>query len=82
MLLVGEPLVFGEDLLVKHELLSESEAKAIAKKLGTPIEKFPKISVNDPQAKKLNAQPGSLIAIYREDPNSSYTYYRYVTKEV
>ncbi|MCL5679926.1 MAG: DNA-directed RNA polymerase subunit H [Candidatus Marsarchaeota archaeon] len=75
-------MVFGEDLLIKHELLSESEAKAIAKKLGTTLDKFPKISVNDPQAKKLNAQPGSLIAIYREDPNSSYTYYRYVTKEV
>ncbi|MCL4404499.1 DNA-directed RNA polymerase subunit H [Candidatus Marsarchaeota archaeon] len=81
MLLVGEPLVFGEDLLVKHELLSESEAKAVSKKFGTQLDKFPKISVNDPQVKKLNAQPGNLIAIYREDPNSSYTYYRYVVKE-
>lgn len=82
MLLVGEPLVFGEDLLVKHELLSESEAKAVAKKFGAALDKFPKISVSDPQAKKLNAQPGDLIAIHREDPNSSYIYYRYVTKEV
>ncbi len=79
-MLVGEPLVFGEDLLVKHELLSESEAKAVSKKFNTPLDKFPKIFESDPQAQKLNAKPGSLIAIHREDPNEKYIYYRYVIK--
>lgn len=67
--------------MVKHELLSENEAKEIAKKLNTPLEKFPKIFESDPGIKELGAKPGSLIAIHRDDPVSGkYIYYRYVIK--
>lgn len=67
-------------LISEHELLSASDAKKIIKKYDTPLEKFPKLLESDPQAKKLNAKPGSLIAIHRNDPTGTYTYYRLVVK--
>ena len=67
-------------LIPEHELLSASEMKKVIKKYNTPLEKFPKILESDPQAKKLGAKPGSLIAISREDPTGKYTYYRLVVK--
>lgn len=71
-------MVAPHNLIPEHKLLSESEAKNTAKKYGIPLDKFPKILDADPQAKKLNAKPGQLIAITREDPTGKYTYYRYV----
>ncbi len=69
---------FGEELLVKHELLSESEANKVAKEYGTPLEKFPKLFSDDPQAVSIGAKPGNLVLIHREDPTGKYNYYRYV----
>ena len=65
---------------MKHELLSESEAEKVAKKYGVPLEKFPKIFSDDPQAVSIGAKPGSLVLIHREDPTSEYDYYRYVVE--
>lgn len=67
-------------LIPEHELLSASEAKKVIKKYNVPLEKFPKIYETDPQAKKLGAKPGNLIAVHREDPTGSYEYYRLVVK--
>lgn len=66
-------------LIPKHEVLSEAAAKAISKKLNTPLEKFPKMPASDVQAKLLDAKPGDVIAISRHDPTGKYTYYRIVT---
>jgi DNA-directed RNA polymerase subunit H (RpoH/RPB5) len=66
--------------LVKHEVLSDSAATAIAKKFRTPLNKFPKISQTDPQCIKIGATPGQLVEISREDNGVNYTYYRYVVK--
>lgn len=68
------------NLIPKHKLLSESEAKEIAKKFNTPLDKFPKILESDPQAKQLGAKPGDLVAISRKDQTGDYTYYRLVVK--
>lgn len=73
-------LVKTPKLIPEHELLSASEAKKVSKKYDAPLEKFPKILETDPQAKKLGAKPGNLIAINREDPTGKYTYYRLVVK--
>jgi DNA-directed RNA polymerase subunit H len=67
-------------LIPEHELLSASEAKKIVKKYNVQPEKLPKILESDVQAKKLNAKPGGIIAITREDPTGKYTYYRLVVK--
>ncbi len=69
-----EPL----NLIPKHELLSDTAAKAVSKKLDTPLEKFPKILASDVQAKLLNAKPGNVVAVSRQDPTGKYTYYRIV----
>ncbi|MDE1868946.1 MAG: DNA-directed RNA polymerase subunit H [Candidatus Micrarchaeota archaeon] len=73
-------MVDAPNLIPEHELLSDSEAKKVAKRFSVPLEKFPKISVNDPQAKKLNAKKGNLVAIHRTDPTGKYTYYRLVVE--
>lgn len=67
-------------LIPEHELLSAGDAKKIMKKYDTPLEKFPKILESDPQAKRLGAKPGTMIAINREDPTGKYMYYRLVVK--
>jgi DNA-directed RNA polymerase subunit H len=71
-------LVAPRELIPQHKLLSESEAKKVAKEYGIPFEKFPKILERDPQAQTLNAKAGQLIEINREDPTGKYKHYRYV----
>lgn len=73
-------LVHTPQLIHKHELLSASEAKKVSKKYNAPLEKFSKILESDPQAKRLGAKPGTLIAVHREDPTGSYIHYRLVVK--
>ena len=59
-------------LVLKHRLLSASEAKSASARLKTPTDKFPKILESDPQAQALKATIGDLIEIDREDPTGSY----------
>ncbi|MGD0510535.1 MAG: DNA-directed RNA polymerase subunit H [Candidatus Micrarchaeaceae archaeon] len=73
-------MVRTPELIKKHELLSASEVKKVVKKYNTPLEKFQKILESDPQAKKLGAKPGDLVAIHRDDPTGSYINYRLVVK--
>lgn len=85
-MLVG--IFFGErlvpapiDLIPKHVIVSASDAKKIAKKFNTVLDKFPKILESDPQVKSIGAKPGDLIAIHRADPTGKYIYYRLVVKD-
>lgn len=73
-------MVAPRELIPQHKLLSESEAKKVAKEYGITFEKFPKILESDPQAAKLGAKLGQLIEINRVDPNGKYNHYRYVIK--
>ena len=77
-----KPLVSTYNLIPKHELLSDSEAKKVSEKFGVTIDKFPKILESDPQALKLKAHVGQLIAIERDKDSGTgeYQYYRYVVK--
>ncbi len=74
--MVASPL----SLVVKHSILSESEAKKVSKRFKTPLEKFPRILESDPQAVKIGAKIGQLIEISRRDPTGDYLYYRLVAK--
>ncbi|MCL4389200.1 MAG: DNA-directed RNA polymerase subunit H [Candidatus Marsarchaeota archaeon] len=69
-------------LVVKHEILSAADAQKISKEFNTPLEKFPKILDTDPQAAKLKAKPGQLIAIHRNDGGAEYMYYRFVVESM
>ena len=73
-------LVDIPDLNPKHDLLSEAEAKKVAKKYNITFDRFPKILETDPQVKALGAKPGDLVAIHREDPTGKYMYYRLVVE--
>ncbi len=73
-------LVRTPKLIPEHELLSASDAKKVIKKYNTQLEKLPKMLVNDPQAVRLNAKPGSVIVVHREDSTGKYDYYRLVVK--
>jgi DNA-directed RNA polymerase subunit H (RpoH/RPB5) len=66
------------ELVLEHEILSESEAKKVSKGLNTQIKKFPKIWKDDAQIVKKNPVAGQLVAIHRKDPTGKYTYYRVV----
>ncbi len=68
------------ELVPKHELLSDSETKKVLKEYGIAIDRFPKILEKDPQAVKLGAKAGQLIAIQREDRTGKYKAYRYVVR--
>jgi DNA-directed RNA polymerase subunit H len=74
-------LVDTPNLIPKHEILSESEAKKVAKKYSISLDKFPRVLETDVQAVTLKAKPGDLIAVSRKDPTGSYTYYRLVVKD-
>lgn len=73
-------MVAPRELIPKHELLSDSDARKVAKEYGITVEKFPKMLESDPQAVKLNAKAGHLIGINRVDPTGKYMHYRYVVK--
>jgi DNA-directed RNA polymerase subunit H len=74
-------LVDTPNLISDHEILSESEAKKVAKKYNISLDRFPRISEADVQVQKLKGKPGDLVAISRKDPTASYTYYRLVVKD-
>ena len=74
-------MVNTPNLVPKHELLSESEAKKVAKKYDISLDKFPRILESDVRSQKLKAKPGDLIAVSRIDPTGSYVYYRLVVKD-
>jgi DNA-directed RNA polymerase subunit H (RpoH/RPB5) len=63
-----------------HKLLSEKEANAILDKLMLKRENLPKILVEDPQAKRLNAKAGQIIKINRKDNGHEYEYFRFVVE--
>ncbi len=74
-------MVDTPNLIPKHEILSDSEAKKVAKKYNITLDKFPRILETDVQVLKLKGKPGDLVAISRDDPTGKYTYYRLVVKD-
>ncbi|MDE1865536.1 MAG: DNA-directed RNA polymerase subunit H [Candidatus Micrarchaeota archaeon] len=74
-------MVKTPELILKHEILSDSEAKKVSKKYNIGLDKFPRIVETDVQVQKLKGKPGDLVAISRKDPTGNYTYYRLVVKD-
>ncbi len=61
--------------------MSHTDVSAMLSSLGIGTHNLPKILVTDPQAKKLEAKPGDVIEIEREDFGKSYKHYRYVVEK-
>ncbi len=71
--------IFNHVLVNKHEIMPKNEVDAVKKQYNAELEKFPKIYVDDPTAKAIDAKVGDLIRIIRPSPTTgTTTYYRYV----
>ena len=68
------------DLVPTHKIMSRSDVNAMLSSLGITLANLPKLLVTDPQAKKLEAKPGDVLQIEREDFGKAYTYYRLVVE--
>ncbi len=67
------------ELVPKHEVLSEEEAKELLDKLNISRGQLPKIYKNDPMVKKIKASVGDIICITRKSKTAGESkYYRVV----
>ena len=73
--------VMKHDLVPRHELLSDEEARAVLEKYGTSPDQLPKIFANDAVARAVRAKPGQIIRIKRKSPTAGeHVAYRYVVE--
>lgn len=71
--------VMKHDLVPRHEILSESEARAILERYKVTPDKLPKILSSDPVARAMRARSGQIIKIKRESETAGIAIaYRYV----
>ena len=62
-----------------HEILEAKELKSVLEQLGAVKEQLPKMSVNDPVAKRIKAAAGSVVKIVRKSPTAGEAvYYRVI----
>lgn len=69
-------------LVPKHEKISEEQKQALLERYNITIKELPKIDINDPGIRHLDAQPGDIIKITRSSPTAgTTTFYRGVMNE-
>ena len=73
--------VMKHDLVPRHELLSDEDARAVLDKYGATPDQFPKIFASDAVARAVRAKPGNIIRIRRKSPTAGESIaYRYVVE--
>lgn len=73
--------VMKHDLVPRHEVLSDEEARGILERYGVSPEQLPKILANDAVARAVRAKPGQVIKIRRKSPTAGeHVAYRYVVE--
>ena len=60
-------------LIPKHEVLKDKDKEILFEKYHISAKELPKILKNDPAIKALNAKPGDIIKISRNDPTAGDT---------
>lgn len=70
--------VLSYHLLPKMAILSEAEKNRIIKKYRIEMDKLPVFRKNDPAVVALEAKPGDVIKIERDDGTGKYITYRAV----
>ena len=74
---------FVNELVPKHEVLSEEEKQKLLEKYNITLKQLPKILVSDPCVKTLGAKLGDVIKITRKSPTAGkYYYYRVVVERI
>ena len=72
----------AHSLIPKHSLCGEKEKQQLLEKYNASIKQIPRMSMNDNGIASLNAKPGDLIKIERNDAYvGKITFYRVVTDE-
>ncbi len=78
---IKKDIILNHELVPKHEILSEEEAKKLLEELNITKKQLPRIYASDPVAKILGAKPGDIIRITRKSPTAGESiYYRVVVK--
>jgi DNA-directed RNA polymerase subunit H (RpoH/RPB5) len=71
--------ILRSGLVSKHELIGEEEKSEFLKNYNISVKQLPRIHVDDPAIKNMDAKRGSVIRITRKDVNvGEYYYYRVV----
>ena len=73
--------VMKHDLVPRHEVLSDDEARDILSRYAVTPDQLPKIFANDAVARAVRAKPGQIIRIRRKSPTAGESIaYRYVVE--
>ena len=73
--------VMKHDLVPRHEVLSDEEARAVLDRYGVTPDQLPKIFASDAVARAIRAKPGQIIRIKRKSPTAGESVaYRYVVE--
>ena len=71
--------ILNHELVPRHAILSKSEIEKIFKNLDFEIEQLPKIKVDDPVVKSIEAEKGDILEITRNSPTAgTFVTYRLV----
>jgi DNA-directed RNA polymerase subunit H len=74
--------VLSHELVPKHILLNEDEAKQVLDRYRIKPYQLPYIKLSDPAARALKAKPGDIIKIIRRSPTAGEAIaYRYVIEQ-
>ena len=75
-------VAFAHELVPKHVLLDEAEAKQVLEKYRIRPYQLPYIKLSDPQARALKAKPGDIVKIIRTSSTAGEAIaYRYVIEQ-
>ncbi|MCS3923028.1 DNA-directed RNA polymerase subunit H [Methanosalsum natronophilum] len=67
--------LLNHERIPMHEIMAEDEISSVLKQYGIGKEQLPKIKVNDPVIKEINATVGDVVKITRINPTSGKSYY-------
>ena len=75
--------IFEHDIVPKHEILPEQEAKKLLEQYRVHPYQLPQISSNDPAVKAIGAKPGDIVRVIRgKSPTAGeHIAYRYVVEQ-
>lgn len=73
--------VMKHELVPRHELLSDEEARRTLEQYGVTPDQLPKILASDAVARAIRAKPGQVIRVKRKSPTAGeHVAYRYVVE--
>ena len=75
--------ILKHELVPHHEILKEEEAKKLLETYKIRKEQLPRILLDDPVVKAINAKEGDIIKIVRKSPTAGESVmYRVVSREI